>query len=243
MTASPHTRRKKNGQFGIRSGLAFAVIASPRVNAPAWFGLAVAAPTLLLAAAVAMTQEGFARTAGLYAALLLAPAILLALNSLERRRSEPSPAEARDEDLARALVLTVGQASGLLFVVILGARFSGEAVAVGLAMAGMPLVLELIKNLWRRAVKPLDERLAATAGLEVGARRNWTAEWLQTEALRTPGPVTEPPERIPAPAPTPAPVTVLKPPSRVTLRVMPAPVDEGWMRYGDEPVPAAERAA
>ncbi|MBL8773126.1 MAG: hypothetical protein JNK30_17225 [Phenylobacterium sp.] len=224
-------RRSRKADFGIRGGLAFAIIASPRVNAPAWFGLAAAVPALLLAAAAAMTQAGLPRAAGLYAALLLAPAVLLALGALERRRVAPTPAETRDEDLARALVLTVGQASGLLFVVMLGARFSGEAIAVGLAMAGMPLALSLARNLWRRAVKPLNERLAAT---QVSVRRNWTLEWLQAEALRSP-----PRE--------PASVTVLNPRRAppVTLRVMPAAVDEGWMRYGERAArePAAEEAA
>jgi hypothetical protein len=221
---------KRNADFGVRSGLAFAVIAAPRMNAAAWFGLAVAVPCVLLAVAAAMTKAGLPQTAGLYAAVLLAPAVLLALNSLEKRRAPQTPAEARDHDLAHALVLTVGQACGLLFVVMLGVRFSGEAIAVGLAMAGMPLVLAVTRNIWRRAVKPLDERLAPT--LEVSAGRNWTAEWLEAERLR--GPPVDPPM---------APITVLRPRGRVVLNVTPAPVDEAWMR-GDAPAPpAAHRAA
>ncbi|MBX3486007.1 hypothetical protein [Phenylobacterium sp.] len=230
--AAPKARAKgkdrRNAQFGVRSGLAFAVIAAPRMNAAAWFGLAVAVPCALLALAAASTKAGLPQTAGLYAAVLLAPAVLLALNSLEKRRAPEGGAEARDHDLAHAMVLTVGQACGLLFVVMLGVRFSGEAIAVGLAMAGMPLLLSVARNLWRRLVKPLDERLAPT--FEVSAGRNWTAEWLEAELQREP-------IRFGAP------VTVLKPrnASRVTLQVMPAPVDEAWMR-GDDEAPAARVA-
>ncbi|MBL8555948.1 MAG: hypothetical protein JNL41_16850 [Phenylobacterium sp.] len=230
--AAPRTRRrrgdKRSAEFGVRGGLAFAVIAAPRMNAAAWFGLAVAVPCVLLALAASVTQAGLPQAAGLYSALLLTPAVLLALNSLEKRRAPQTPAEMRDHDLAHALVLTVGQACGLLFVVMLGVRFSGEAIAVGLAMAGTPLFLAVLRNVWRRAVKPLDERLAPT--FEASAGRNWTAEWLEAELQRNP-------------IQRGAPVTVLRPrpASRVTLTVTPAPVDEGWMRAGDEP-PAARVA-
>ena len=63
--------------------------------------------------------------------------------------------------------------------------------------------------------------------VEMGtASRNWTAEWLQAEALRAPAPGAQ--------------VTTLRPPSRVTLRVTPVAPDERWMAEGEAP---ASRAA
>ncbi len=199
------------------------MIAAPRVNAAAWFALAVAVPMALLAIAAAAGRSGAAQAAGFWAAMLLAPAIALALTSLERRRFDPAPTEARDDDLTRAFALTTGQACGLLFVVAAGARFSGESVALGLTMAGVPLALSVARRLWRAAVKPLDQRLAPP--VEMAASRNWTAEWLQAEALRATS--------------RPAQVTTLRPPGRVTLRVQPVAPDERWMAEGEAPTSQA----
>lgn len=203
---------------------------TPRVNAAAWFALAVAVPLALLALGAGLSQVGAPRAAGLVAALLLAPAIVLALRSLESRRQEATPAEKRDQDLLRAFCLTTGQACGFLFVVILGAPFSPESVAVGLAMAGMPLLLAVVNDVWRRVLRPLDERLAPPE--QVAVNRNWTLEWVETQrtgdaegAPITPlPPVVQPPARPDAP---------------VRLNVAPVAPDEAWMRRAT-PVAAAE---
>ncbi|MBL8773127.1 MAG: hypothetical protein JNK30_17230 [Phenylobacterium sp.] len=201
-------RRLKAGRgdldYGVRSGLAFAVLTAPRVNAMAWFALAVAAPAALLALAAAATRDGLASLAGLTAAALLAPALLLALPNLERRPHRPRAAA--DPRLIRAFCLTVGMACGLLFVVVLGAPFSGEAVAVGLAMAAAPLAVAVAADLWARTFRPIGAR---TPPVEVG--RDWLAEWAETERAQAPEPEpavaevirfpTPPPRRAPAAPP------------------------------------------
>jgi hypothetical protein len=230
-------------------GLMTMVIQAERpVNTAAWFALAVAAPLALLAMATTATQVGVPRAAGFWATLLLAPAIVLALRSLERKRTDATPAEAREHDLARSFCLTTGQACGLLFVVAAGARFSGESVAVGLAMAGVPLTIAVVSNVWARIFPPLGER--ATPVLEVSASRNWQFEWAEAERVRTPEPapafpheIFVPPEfeaePIAAAEPFPpaqsfAPVAPSQPRhgAPVTLRIQPMPMDEAWMRRG-----------
>ena len=154
------------------------------MNVGAWFALAMAAPMALLAVGAATTRAGASQAAGFWAALLLAPAIVLALRSLESRRFDLTPAQQRDQDLARAFCLTTGQACGLLFVVAAGAPFTGESVAVGLAMAAGPLAVAVANDLWRRVLKPLDERLAPPAAVAVG--RDWKREWAEIERRRQP---------------------------------------------------------
>lgn len=200
-----------------RPGAAFLLAKAARpVNTAAWFALSITAPLALLAVAATATQAGAPKAAGFWAAMLLAPAIVLALRSLESRRSDLSPEEQRDQDLARAFCLTTGQACGLLFVVAAGVRFSGEAVAVGLSMAGVPLTLAVVGDIWRRLFPKVEARLA---DVEVSVSRNWKQEWAEAERLR-------------APVPRPVPITPMpqRPRTRVTLDVRPMPMDEAWMR-------------
>lgn len=227
--------------------MTWAIQAERPVNTAAWFALAVAAPLALLAMATTATQAGVPRAAGFWATLLLAPAIVLALRSLEKKHTTATPAQAREHDLARAFCLTTGQACGLLFVVAAGAGFSGEAVAVGLAMAGAPLTIAVVGDIWARIFPPLAERVEPP--LEVSASRNWQFEWAQAERGRTPQPEPVFPRELfipPAFEPEPVaaepflPAQALSPvaPSQprhgspVTLRIQPMPMDEAWMRRG-----------
>lgn len=215
-----------------RPGAAFLLAtATPRVNPAAWFALAVAVPLALLALAAGMTQAGAPRVAGLCVALLLAPAVVLALRSLEVRQGDATPAQTREQDLVRAFCLTTGQACGFLFTVILGAPFSGESVAVGLAMAGVPLTLAVVSDLWRRVFRPLDERLAPPKARPAQRDHTWTLEWIEARREEeaegypvTPMPVVQPRPRPDAP---------------VTLTVDPVAPDEAWMRRAT-PVAAAD---
>jgi hypothetical protein len=206
---------------------------APKMNPAAWFALAVAAPMLLLALGAAASGIGASRAAGIWAAMLLLPAIVLAVRALERRPGPNGAADAPGADLTRAFCLTTGQACGLLFVVAAGAPFSGESVAVGLAMAATPLALAVAGDVWRRLVPPLG--VARDAQIEVSAARNWTLEWAQGEAQRAPAPQPVTPlwaARAFAPPPP-------RPASGVTLAVRPMEVDETWMRHGERPRPAA----
>jgi hypothetical protein len=240
--AAPAPERSAGRSHGRRAGLMMLCIQAERpVNTAAWFALAVAAPLALLAMATTATQVGVPRLAGFCATLLLAPAIVLALRSLEKKRTEATPAEAREHDLVRGFCLTTGQACGLLFVVAAGARFSGESVAVGLAMAGMPLTIAVVGDIWARIFPPLAER--AEPQPEVSVSRNWQFEWAEAQRAQTPEPVRAPePLAEPEPAPvfelfTPADFTPVAPSqprhgAPVTLRIQPMPVDEAWMRRG-----------
>lgn len=203
-------RRARRAHLG---GLLLAMGTAPKLNTAAWFSLSITAPLALLAVATTATQAGAPKAAGFWAAMLLAPAIVLALRSLEIRRHDPTPEEQRDQDLARAFCLTTGQACGLLFVVAAGVRVSGEAVAVGLSMAGVPLTLAVVGDLWRRLFPKIEARVV---DVEVSVSRNWHQEWVEAERLR---------------APLPRPVTITpRRPSPVTLEVRPMPMDEAWMR-------------
>jgi len=169
------------------------MIAAPRVNVAAWFGLAVAVPAILLGLAAAGTSFGLTRSAGFCAAMLLAPAVVLALRSLETRRFQDNPMPQREQDLVRAFCLTTGQACGLLFVVLAGARFSGEAVAVGLAMAGVPLTLAVASDLWRRIFPPLEiPHMAATQRELAATAHQWTVPWPEHERRRASAPAPQP---------------------------------------------------
>jgi len=247
--AAPAPERSTGRSQGRRAGLMMLCIQAERpVNTAAWFALAVAAPLALLAMATTATQVGVPRAAGFWATMLLAPAIVLALRSLEKKRAAATPAQAREHDLARAFCLTTGQACGLLFVVAAGARFSGESVAVGLAMAGSPLTIAVVSDIWARIFPPLGER--STPQPEVSASRNWQFEWAEAERTRTPEPAPAFPHEIfvppefdaePLAAAEPflraqsfAPVAPSQPRhgAPVTLRIQPMPVDEAWMRRG-----------
>jgi hypothetical protein len=209
--------------------------AAPKVNLWAWFALAVAAPLALLALGAAATQAGAPRTAGIAAAVLLAPAIVLALRSLERRQGPQTAAQAREQDLVRAFCLTTGQACGFLFVVAAGAPFSGESVAVGLFMAGVPLALGVAGDLWHRLIDPINARLTPPVRAEAPAS-HWSLEWSEPDQRRmreTPGRVVSLTELQAAARPPPPPRPLSgrpRPEPRVKLRVSPAPVDEAWMQ-------------
>jgi hypothetical protein len=207
--------------------------AAPKVNLWAWFALAVAAPLALLALGAAATQAGAPRAAGLAAALLLAPAIVLALRSLERRQGPLTAAQAREQDLIRAFCLTTGQACGFLFVVAAGAPFSGESVAVGLFMAAVPLALGVAGDLWHRLIDPINERLTPPLRTEADAP-HWSLEWSEPDQRRgreTPSRSISLTELQSVTRPPPRPLTGRpRPEPRVKLRVSPAPVDEAWMQ-------------
>ena len=125
------------------------LIAPPRLNVGAWLTLAVAGPTLMLAAALGATSGGLARSAGMWEAVLLAPAVALALRSLERRRA--IAAQGPERFLIAAFGLSVAEASGVLMAVLLGAPLAGQAVACGLTVAAAPLALAVAADLVRRA--------------------------------------------------------------------------------------------
>lgn len=221
-----------------RPGAAFLLAtAPPKVNVGAWFALALAVPLALLALAAGMTQAGAPRAAAFVAALLLAPAAVLAIRALENRQHELSADELREQDLARAFCLTTGQAVGFLFVVILGAPFSPESVAVGLAMAGVPLTLAVVSDVWARVFRPVEERVSPP--MKATASRNWKLEWAetQTQTAETEGhiitaliaQVVQPPARPDAP---------------VTLKVSPVAPDEAWMRGGARrPIPVRQNGS
>ncbi len=126
------------------------LIAPPRLNVGAWLTLAVAGPTLMLAAALGATSGGLARSAGMWEAVLLAPAIALALRSLERRRA--IAAQGPERFLVAAFALSVAEASGVLMAVLMGAPLPGQAVACGLTVAAAPLALAVAADLARRAL-------------------------------------------------------------------------------------------
>jgi len=125
------------------------LIAPPRLNVGAWLTLAVAGPTLMLAAALGATSGGARQWAGLWAAVLLAPAVALSLRSLETRRAKA--AQGPERILVAAFGLTVAQASGVLLAVLMGAPLTGQAIACGLAVAAFPLALAVPADLLRRA--------------------------------------------------------------------------------------------
>lgn len=125
------------------------LIAPPRLNVGAWLTLAVAGPTLMLAAAASATSGGAAQWAGLWVAVLLAPAVALALRSLEHRRARA--AQGPERVLVAAFGLSVAQASGVLLAVMWGAPLNGQAIACGLAVAAIPLGLAVPFELIRRA--------------------------------------------------------------------------------------------
>lgn len=123
------------------------LVAPPRTDVRAWFTLAVTAPAVLLCLAETATLDGASRLAGLWIAVLLAPTVALALRSLETRAPRPGPhdpaaaARAREAMLKTAFRLTTAEACGVLLAVLLGAPLAGQSVALGLAVAGLPLAL------------------------------------------------------------------------------------------------------
>jgi hypothetical protein len=221
-----------------RPGAAFLLAtAPPKVNVGAWFALALAVPLLLLALAAGMTQVGAPRAAAFVVTLLLAPAVVLAVRALEVGRHEPTAAEARDQDLTRAFCLTTGQSVGFLFVVILGARFSRESVAVGLAMAGAPLTLAVVRDVWSRLVRPMEERVSPP--MKAMASRNWTLEWAESQKQT---PETEGHIITALIAQVVQPIA--RPDAPVTLKVSPVAPDEAWMRGGSRrPIPVRQNGS
>jgi hypothetical protein len=125
------------------------LIAPPRLNVVAWLTLAVAGPTLMLALALGATHEGTKQWAGLWVAVLLAPAVALSLRSLETRRAKA--AAGPDRLLVAAFGLSVAEASGVLLAVLMGAPLTGQAIACGLTVAAGPLALAVAAELLRRA--------------------------------------------------------------------------------------------
>lgn len=125
------------------------LIAPPRLNVAAWLTLAVAGPTLMLALALGVTSAGAMRGAGMWAAVLLAPAIALALRALETRRAKAAAGPERM--LVGAFGLSVAEAAGVLMAVMMGAPLTGQAIACGLTVAAGPLALAVIADVLRRA--------------------------------------------------------------------------------------------
>ncbi|MBY0380009.1 hypothetical protein [Phenylobacterium sp.] len=218
-----------------RPGAAFLLAtAPPKVNVGAWFALAVMVPLLLLALAAGMTQVGAPRAAAFEVTLLLAPALVLAVRALEVGRHAPAPDEAREQDLTRAFCLTTGQAVGFLCVVILGAPFSHESVAVGLAMAGAPLALAVVRDVWTRVFRPVEERVSPP--MKAMANRNWTLEWAESQKQT---PETEGHIITALIAQVVQPIA--RPDAPVTLKVSPVAPDEAWMRASARrPVPVRQ---
>jgi len=125
------------------------LIAPPRLNVGAWLTLAVAGPTLMLALALGATHGGTTRWAGMWVAVLLAPAVALSLRSLETRRAKAAAGPERM--LVAAFGLSVAEASGVLLAVLMGAPLTGQAIACGLTVAAGPLALAVAAELLRRA--------------------------------------------------------------------------------------------
>jgi hypothetical protein len=125
------------------------LIAPPRLNVAAWLTLAVAGPTLMLALALGVTSGGSKQWAGMWVAVLLAPAIALALRALETRRAKA--AAGRELLLVAAFGLSIAEASAVLLAVLMGAPLTGQAIACGLTVAAGPLALAVTAELLRRA--------------------------------------------------------------------------------------------
>ena len=100
------------------------LIAPPRLNVGAWLTLAVTAPTLMLALALGVTSGGTARWAGMWVAVLLAPAVALSLRSLESRRAKAAAGPERM--LVAAFGLSIAEAAGVLLAVLMGAPLTGH---------------------------------------------------------------------------------------------------------------------
>lgn len=160
------------------------LIAPPRLNVGAWLTLAVAGPTLMLAAAASATSGGAAQWAGLWVAVLLAPAVALALRSLEHRRSRA--AQGPERVLVAGFGLSVAQASGVLLAVMWGAPLSGQAIACGLAVAAIPLGLAVPFELIRRAFPDFSLEptgLAETLHKPDAGWRQGPVEWAENVRL------------------------------------------------------------
>lgn len=160
------------------------LIAPPRLNVGAWLTLAVAGPTLMLAAALGATSGGLARSAGMWEAVLLAPAIALALRSLERRRA--IAAQGAERFLVAAFGLSVAEASGVLMAVLMGAPLPGQAVACGLTVAAAPLALAVAADLLRRAFPDFSLQptgLAQSLHQPDAGRRQGPVEWAENVLL------------------------------------------------------------
>jgi hypothetical protein len=180
--------------YDVRSGLAFAVLTAPQVNARAWGAIAVAAPLALLAAAAAVTKTGLPQIAGAAAVGLLVAVIVLAAKTVEVRRFRPRAP--RDPALTKAFALTIGPACGLLFLVMLGAPLSAESVAVGLFMSMGPLATAVVGQIWKQLFRPMG---AKDAPVEVG--RDWLAEWTEAERALAPPAAHVEAEVLPFPTP------------------------------------------
>jgi hypothetical protein len=225
-------------QVRWRPGVAFLLAtAPPKVNVSAWFALAVAVPLLMLSLAAGMTQVGAPRAAAFVVTLLLAPAVVLAIRALEVGRHEPTAEEARDHDLARAFCLTTGQAVGFLCVVILGAPFSHESVAVGLAMAGAPLMMAVVRDVWGRVFRPIEVR--DSPPMKERPSRNWTLEWTESQR-QTP----ESEGHIITAQIAQVVRQIARPDAPVKLSVSPVAPDEAWMRANARrPIPVRQNGS
>ena len=225
-------------QVRWRPGVAFLLAtAPPKVNVSAWFALAVAVPLLMLSLAAGMTQVGAPRAAAFVVTLLLAPAVVLAIRALEVGRHEPTADQARDQDLARAFCLTTGQAVGFLCVVILGAPFSHESVAVGLAMAGAPLTLAVVRDVWGRVFRPIEVR--DSPPMKERPSRNWTLEWTESQR-QTP----ESEGHIITAQIAQVVRQIARPDAPVKLSVSPVAPDEAWMRANARrPIPVRQNGS
>lgn len=158
-----------------------------RLNVKAWFTLAAAGPTALAAVAAAATGVGLARDAGLWAAILLAPPLALALRSLERRPDEPEPRPWSPEHALRtSLTLSTSAATAILLAVLAGAPLDGPAIACGLAAAAAPLALAIPAALAAWAVPGLLKAAGVTEPLDHPDSRRWqrTVQRAEDERLQ-----------------------------------------------------------
>ena len=153
------------------------MVAPPRTDVRAWFTLAVTAPLVLLCLAESATLDGDSRVAGLWIAVLLAPTVALALRSLETRAPRPATrdpaqaARAREAMLQTAFRLTTAEACGILLAVMLGAPLAGQSVALGLAVAALPLTLAVTACL----LGPVRDRLRLETPVPVIATMDGSA--------------------------------------------------------------------
>jgi hypothetical protein len=158
------------------------LIAPPRLNVGAWLALAVTGPTLMLAAAAGAgaAEDGPTRWAGLWAAVVLSPAVALCLRSLETRRARVAAGPERM--LVAAFGMSVAQASGVLLAVLMGAALTGQAIACGLTVAAFPLAVAVPLDVLRRLFPNLPLQptgLAQTLYKPDAGGRQGPVEWAE----------------------------------------------------------------
>ena len=157
------------------------LLTPPRLEVRAWFTLAVAGPVGMLALAGAATSGGITQTAGLWLAVVLAPAVALALKTLETPRD--GEVNTSDHVLTAAFGLSTIEACAVLLAVLAGAPLDGRAIACGLSVAAIPLTLAVTATLLRPAFRPLLEPAGLAQPLQQpdAGRGQGPVEWPENE--------------------------------------------------------------